>query len=67
LIQIKANGAAAAQRDASSNPQRNIPHERHQPGPSFDSGQGHIKPFNVAIAIFRVVVAVSLFFTGLPR
>ncbi len=38
-----------------------------QPDPSFDSGQNHIKPFIVAVAIFAAVVAVSLFFTGLPH
>jgi len=38
-----------------------------QPGRSFDPGQGHIKPFIVAVAIFTAVVAVSLLFIGLPH
>jgi hypothetical protein len=38
-----------------------------EPDPSFDSGQNHIKPFIVVVAIFAVIVAVSLFFTGLPH
>lgn len=38
-----------------------------EPDPSFDTGHNHLKPFIVAVAIFAVSVAVSLFFTGLPR
>ncbi len=38
-----------------------------QPDPSFDSGHNHVKPLMVAVAIFALVVAVSLFFTGLPH
>jgi hypothetical protein len=38
-----------------------------QPDLSFDSGQNHIKPFVVAVAIFVAVVVVSLLLTGLPH
>ena len=37
------------------------------PDPSFDSGQNHVKPFIVAVALFAAAVAVSLLMAGLPH
>ncbi|HEY1930696.1 MAG TPA: hypothetical protein VGG99_01665 [Acetobacteraceae bacterium] len=37
------------------------------PDRSFDSGEHHLKPALVAIAIFIASVAVTLLFSGLPH
>jgi hypothetical protein len=37
------------------------------PDQSFDSGEHHLMPALVAIAIFVATVAVTLLFTGLPH
>jgi hypothetical protein len=37
------------------------------PDKSFDSGENHLKPALIAVAIFAVTVAVTLLFTGLPH
>lgn len=37
------------------------------PDKSFDSGENHLKPALVAVAIFVVAVTVTLLLSGLPH